>query len=79
MYEMIIDPNKWIKISDTKLEADTPYWAKMTDGRIVMFSPFSNNGTSGCAKCSVSNNGIAVLPNIFYLLKNCMVQPVIYK
>lgn len=75
---MVIDPNKWIKISDAKLESDTPYWAKMTDGRIIMFSPFSNGTSSGCAKCFVDNNGIMIKDNEFYLLKGCMIQPVIF-
>ena len=77
-YEMIIDPNKWIKIADAKMENEMPYWCKMTDGRIIMATPYSNGYSSGMAKCFVDNNGIMINSFTFYILKGCLVQPVIF-
>jgi hypothetical protein len=78
-YELVIDPNKWEPISNVELENETPYWCKMTNGRIVMASPYSNGSSSGMAKCFVDNNGIMIKSNEFYVLKGCMVQPVLEK
>jgi hypothetical protein len=79
MYEMIIDPNKWIKISDAKLENEKPYWCQMTDGRIVMAAPYSNGTSSGMAVCFIDNNGIMIKSSQFYILRDSFIQPVISK
>lgn len=79
MYEMIIDPEKWTKISDVKLEEEKPYWCKMDNDRIVMSTPYSNGQSSGMAVCFVDNNGIMIKSNQFYILKNALIQPVIFK
>lgn len=74
---MMIDSNKWKKISDVKLENETPYWCKMTNGQIVMAALYLNEYSSGMTKCFVDKEGIKIKTNEFYILKGSFVQPVI--
>ena len=76
-YNPIIDPNKWIKISNVTLEDRKLYWCKMTNGRIVMATPYSNGYSSGMAKCIIDDDGVNIKTDEFYMLKDSFVQPVI--
>jgi hypothetical protein len=79
MLKLVIDPNKWVKLSDAKLEQNQAYWFKKTDGVIVMGAPYSTGYASGIAVCAMDDTGLHILTNTFYILKNALVQPVVYK
>ena len=78
-YKIVIDPNKWIPVSEFKIEPETPYWCKMTDGRIIMIAHYSNNISSGMAECFIDNNGIMIKADTFYIIRGCKLQPVIFE
>jgi hypothetical protein len=76
MYDITIDPNKWVNIDDLELEMKKPYWFKKENGKIVMGMPYSNGYTSGIAEVFISKNGLSARTNTFHILKNSQAQEV---
>jgi len=77
MYNLSINPEKWVNIGDLELETNKPYWFKKTDGKIVMGAPHSNGYSSGIADVYLSNEGLQIKTNTFHILRGSQVQEVL--
>ncbi len=77
MYNLSINPEKWVNIGDLELETNKPYWFKKQDGKIVMGAPYSNGYSSGIADVYLSNEGLQIKTNTFHILRGSQVQEVL--
>ena len=71
----------WVSIKDVEFDSDilTPYWCKMENGNIVMAAFYSNGYSTGFARCYVDDDGLKIDGSKFYILKNALVQEVIFE
>lgn len=76
MYNLSIDPEKWVDLGELKLENNKPYWFKKTDGKIVMGASYSNGYASGIADVYLSEDGLKIKTNTFHILRGSQVQEV---
>jgi len=76
MYNLSINPEKWVNIDDLELEMNKPYWFKKKDGKIVMGAPYTNGYTSGIADVYLSEEGLKIKTNTFHILRDSQVQEV---
>lgn len=76
MYNLSIDPEKWVDLGELELENNKPYWFKKTDGKIVMGTPYSNGYSSGIADVYLSEDGLKIKSNTFHILRGSQVQEV---
>jgi len=79
MIQLKISDKNWVSIKDVEFEMCIPYWCKTEKGDIVMAAFYSNDSSTGMAECFVDDGGLKINGNSFYILKNAMVQPVIFK
>lgn len=77
MYSFLINPEKWVKVGELKLEANRPYWFKKSNGHIVMGTPFSNGSSAGIADCYAEDGCLRIKTNTFHIVRNGFVQPVL--
>ena len=76
MYDLTIDPDKWVNIENLKLEINKPYWFKKENGKIVMGVHYASKYLSGIAEAFITEKGFSIRTNTFHILKNSQVQEV---
>ena len=76
MYDLSIDPDKWVDLGELKLEINKPYWFKKENGIIVMGVPYASKYLSGVAEAFITEKGFSIRTNTFHILKNSQVQEV---
>ena len=77
MYNLSINPEKWVNIGELELEQNKPYWFKKQDGKIVMGAPYSDVYCSGIADVYLSSEGLQIKTNTFHILRGSQVQKVL--
>lgn len=77
MYNLSINPEKWVNIGDLELEMEKPYWFKKQDGKIVMGAPYTNGYSSGIADVYLAQDGLKIKTNTFLILRGSQVQEVL--
>jgi len=61
MYNLSINPEKWVDLGELELETNKPYWFKKQDGKIVMGAPYTNGYSSGIADVYLSEDGLKIV------------------
>jgi hypothetical protein len=77
MYDLSINPEKWVELGELELETNKPYWFKKPDGKIVMGAPYSNGYSSGIAEVYLSEDGLKIKTNTFLILRDSLIQEVL--
>lgn len=77
MYNLSIDPEKWVDLGELELETNKPYWFKRQDGKIVMGAPYTNGYSSGIADVYLAEDGLKIKTNTFLILRGSQVQEVL--
>jgi hypothetical protein len=77
MYNLSINPEKWVNIGELELEQNKPYWFKKQDGKIVMGAPYTNGYSSGIADVYLAEDGLKIKTNTFLILRGSQVQEVL--
>lgn len=77
MYNLSIDPEKWVDLGELELETNKPYWFKKQDGKIVMGAPYTNGYSSGIADVYLAEDGLKLKTNTFLILRGSQVQEVL--
>ena len=77
MYNLSINPEKWVDLGEIELETNKPYWFKKQDGKIVMGTPYTNGYNSGIADIYLSSEGLQIKTNTFHILRGSQVQEVL--
>jgi hypothetical protein len=77
MYNLSINPEKWVKMSDLELQMNKPFWFKKPDGKIVMGAPYSNGYSSGIAEVYLAEDGLKIKTNTFLILRDSLIQEVL--
>ncbi len=77
MYDLSINPEKWVSISDFEIKPNKPYWFKKKNGKIVIGAFYSNGYSSGIAEVYLSDKGLKIKTNTFHILKDSEVQEVL--
>lgn len=77
MYNLSIDPEKWVDLGELELETNKPYWFKRQDGKIVMGAPYTNGYSSGIADVYLAEDGLKLKTNTFLILRGSQVQEVL--
>ena len=77
MYNLSINPEKWVNIGELELEQNKPYWFKKQDGKIVMGTPYTNGYSSGIADVYLAEDGLKIKTNTFLILRGSQVQEVL--
>ena len=77
MYNLSINPEKWVDLEELELETNKPYWFKKQDGKIVMGAPYTNGYSSGIADVYLAEDGLKIKTNTFLILRGSQVQEVL--
>ena len=77
MYNLSINPEKWVDLGELELETNKPYWFKKQDGKIVMGAPYTNGYSSGIADVYLAEDGLKIKTNTFLILRGSQVQEVL--
>ena len=77
MYNLSINPEKWVDLEELELETNKPYWFKKQDGKIVMGAPYTNGYSSGIAEVYLAEDGLKIKTNTFLILRGSQVQEVL--
>jgi hypothetical protein len=77
MYNLSINPKKWVDLGELELENNKPYWFKKLDDKIVMGAPYSNGYSTGIADVYLSSEGLQIKTNTFHILRGSQVQEVL--